>query len=92
MSVEGGMKRSFPQLLRERPFAEPGGRGGADLVSEEIRVYDEAVDDVEVASLGRARMADGRRIELKVEELAQLLDGGGGKAPGVGRIGQADMA
>ncbi|SFG90622.1 hypothetical protein [Streptomyces mirabilis] len=62
------------------------------MVSEEIRTYDEAGDDVEVASLGRARMADGRRIELKVEELAQLLDGGGGKTPGVGRQGQADMA
>ncbi|MFC4607770.1 hypothetical protein ACFO9E_08070 [Streptomyces maoxianensis] len=44
------------------------------MVSEEIRVYDEAVDDVEAASLGRARMADGRRIELSVEELARLVD------------------
>ncbi|WP_435220723.1 hypothetical protein [Streptomyces sp. Tue6028] len=42
--------------------------------SEEIRVQDEAVDDVEAASLGRSRMADGRRIELSVEELARLVD------------------
>ncbi|MGW6909242.1 MULTISPECIES: hypothetical protein [Streptomyces] len=42
--------------------------------SEENRVYDEAVDDVEAASLGRSRMADGRRIELSVEELARLVD------------------
>lgn len=91
MSVEGGMKRSFPQLLRERPLAEPGGRR-ADLVSEEIRVYDEAIDDAEAAALGRARIADGRRIELNVEELAPLLHGGRGKVPGAGRHGQADMA
>jgi hypothetical protein len=62
------------------------------LVSEEIRVYDEAVDGVEAAALGRARMADGRRIELNVAELAQLLDGGGREAPGAGRHGQADTA
>ncbi|WP_179858372.1 hypothetical protein [Streptomyces sp. OK228] len=42
--------------------------------SEEMRVYDEAVDDVEAASLGRSRMADGRRIELSVEELVLLVD------------------
>lgn len=42
--------------------------------SEEIRVHDEAVDDVEAASLVRCRMADGRRIELSVEELARLVD------------------
>ncbi|WP_268982445.1 hypothetical protein [Streptomyces sp. MBT53] len=37
-------------------------------------MYDEFVDDVEAASLGRSRMADGRRIELTVEELARLMD------------------
>ncbi|MFF7474560.1 hypothetical protein [Streptomyces sp. NPDC008092] len=42
--------------------------------SEEIRVRDEAVDDVEAASLGRSRMADGRWIELSMEELARLMD------------------
>ncbi|MFI2369874.1 hypothetical protein [Streptomyces sp. NPDC018833] len=41
---------------------------------EEIRAYDESVDDVEAASLGRSRMADGRRVELTVEELARLMD------------------
>ncbi|WP_405931521.1 hypothetical protein [Streptomyces sp. NBC_00827] len=41
---------------------------------EEIRVHDESVDDVEAASLGRSRMADGRRIELTVKELARLMD------------------
>lgn len=64
------------------PRAVGGGRsrnrteaeGGAGLGSEEIRVQDEAVDDVEAASLGRSRMADGRRIELSVEELARLVD------------------
>ncbi|MFJ9417625.1 hypothetical protein ACIRPT_26150 [Streptomyces sp. NPDC101227] len=43
------------------------------MESEEIRTYAEAVDDAEAASLGRARMADGRRIELTVDELAQLV-------------------
>ncbi|MFE7312867.1 hypothetical protein ACFU7T_07125 [Streptomyces sp. NPDC057555] len=43
------------------------------MESEEIRTYDEAVDDAEAASLGRTRMADGRRIELTVDELAQLV-------------------
>ncbi|MFG3363528.1 hypothetical protein ACGF0K_00945 [Streptomyces sp. NPDC048156] len=43
------------------------------MASEEIRVRDEAVDDVEAASLGRSRMADGRRIEVSVEELARLV-------------------
>ncbi|WP_435244418.1 hypothetical protein [Streptomyces sioyaensis] len=43
------------------------------MESEEIRTYAEAVDDAEAASLGRARMADGRRIELSVQELAQLV-------------------
>lgn len=42
--------------------------------SEETRADDEVVDDVEAASLGRSRMADGRRIELSVEELARLVD------------------
>ena len=42
--------------------------------SEESGAYDEAVDDAEAASLGRSRMADGRRIELSVEELARLVD------------------
>lgn len=75
MSVQDGMKWPLPQLSRERPFAEPGGdRGGAGLGIEEIRVHDESVDDVEAASLGRSRMADGRRIELTVKELARLMD------------------
>lgn len=59
---------------------------------EEIRAYDEAVDDVEAAALGRARMADGRRIELNVKELAQLLIGGGGEAPNMGCHGPTDLA
>ena len=44
------------------------------MSSEEIRAHDEAVDDAEAASLGRSRMADGRRIELSVGELARLVD------------------
>ncbi|MGW7543110.1 hypothetical protein ACWGKQ_18665 [Streptomyces sp. NPDC054770] len=43
------------------------------MSSEEIRVHDEAADDVEAASLGWSRMADGRRIELSVGELARLV-------------------
>ncbi|MFE7782177.1 hypothetical protein [Streptomyces nigrescens] len=46
------------------------------MASEEIRAYDEAVDDVEAASVSRARMADGRRIELSVQGLAQLVAAG----------------
>ncbi|GHC74320.1 hypothetical protein RFN57_25700 [Streptomyces violaceochromogenes] len=42
--------------------------------SGEIRVYDEAIDDIEAASLGRSRMADGLRLEMRVEELARLVD------------------
>jgi hypothetical protein len=85
------MKRSFPQLLRERPFAVPGGRGGEGLGGEEIRVYEEVVDDAEAAALGRARMADGRRIELNVEELGQLLDDGDRKTSRADRHGQTDQ-
>ncbi|MEW2305942.1 hypothetical protein AB0958_39300 [Streptomyces sp. NPDC006655] len=44
------------------------------MSSEEIRAHDEAVNHVEAASLGRSRMADGRRIELSVGELARLVD------------------
>ncbi|MEU9987874.1 hypothetical protein AB0E10_13940 [Streptomyces sp. NPDC048045] len=54
--------------------------------------YDEAVDDVEAAALGRARMADGRRIELDAEELVQLLDGGGREASRIGCRRPADVA
>ncbi len=68
MSVQGGMNRSPAGLFRgDRSLWEVG------LESEEIRRYGEAVDDAEAASLGRARMADGRRIELTVDELAQLV-------------------
>lgn len=41
---------------------------------EEARTYDEASDDVEAASLGRSRMADGRRVVITVEELVLLVD------------------
>ncbi|MFJ8107976.1 hypothetical protein [Streptomyces sp. NPDC096132] len=44
------------------------------MSSEEIREHDEAVDDVEAASLGRSRLADGRRVELSVEELVRLVN------------------
>ncbi|MEV3853147.1 hypothetical protein AB0J38_02350 [Streptomyces sp. NPDC050095] len=40
---------------------------------EEQLAYSEAVDDAAAGSLGRARMADGRRIELSVEELATAV-------------------
>ncbi|WP_405539641.1 hypothetical protein OG787_46820 [Streptomyces sp. NBC_00075] len=62
------------------------------MADEEIRVYDEAVDDVEAAALGRARMADGRRIEVTVEELTRLLATGDGRAPRAGGHGRAENA
>ncbi|MEU3162344.1 hypothetical protein ABZ753_33880 [Streptomyces griseoincarnatus] len=45
-----------------------------------MRRCDEGVDDVVAASLGRSRMADGRRIELSVEELAQVVGAAGDAA------------
>ncbi|MGA5631418.1 hypothetical protein [Streptomyces lydicamycinicus] len=59
------------------------------MESEEIRTYDEAVDDAEAASLGRARMVDGRRIELTVDELAQLVGAEATGELGRGRHGAA---
>lgn len=58
------------------PGAVPGAtdaRGKGGVRDREMRRCDEAVDDVVAASLGRSRMADGRRIELSVEELAQAV-------------------
>ncbi|MEU8913156.1 hypothetical protein [Streptomyces nigrescens] len=60
------------------------------MESEEIRTYQEAVDDAEAASLGRARMADGRRVELSVDELARLVGADATGGPGRGRHGVAD--
>ncbi|MEU3597178.1 hypothetical protein ABZ714_00345 [Streptomyces sp. NPDC006798] len=40
---------------------------------DEAREYAELADDAEAASRARARMADGRRIELTVDELADLV-------------------
>ncbi|MFI0155767.1 hypothetical protein [Streptomyces lydicus] len=57
------------------------------MESEEFCTYAEAVDDAEVASLGRARMADGRRIELTVDELAQLIGAEATGESGAGRHG-----
>ncbi|WJY50093.1 hypothetical protein QRN89_09845 [Streptomyces chengbuensis] len=45
------------------------------MLNGTMRTYDEAVDDVVAASVGRSRMADGRRIELSVEELALMVRG-----------------
>lgn len=59
------------------------------MASEEIRAYDEAGDDAEAASLGRGGMADGRRIELRVQELAQLVAAGTTGDRGTGRHGEA---
>ncbi|MFJ3939132.1 hypothetical protein [Streptomyces parvus] len=47
------------------------------MLDGELRTYGETVDDVVAASLGRSRMADGRRIELSVEELAQAVGAAG---------------
>ncbi|MFG2837119.1 hypothetical protein ACGFYE_19200 [Streptomyces zaomyceticus] len=49
------------------------------MLDHEMATYDEAVDDVVAASLGRSRMADGRRIDLSVEELAEAVGAGGGE-------------
>ncbi|MFG3112861.1 hypothetical protein ACGF4C_00515 [Streptomyces sp. NPDC048197] len=59
------------------------------MESEESRTYAEAVDDAEAATLGRARMADGRRIELTVHELAQLVGAEATGEQGTGRHGAA---
>ncbi|SEC13061.1 hypothetical protein [Streptomyces sp. 2314.4] len=59
------------------------------MESEEVRTYNEAADDAEAASLGRARMADGRRIELSVEELAQLVGAEATGERGAGQHGPA---
>ncbi|MGW1281737.1 hypothetical protein ACWD4V_32895 [Streptomyces tsukubensis] len=40
---------------------------------DEAREYAELADDVQAASQARARMADGRRIEMTVGELADLV-------------------
>ncbi|MGV9312085.1 hypothetical protein ACWDR0_07805 [Streptomyces sp. NPDC003691] len=40
---------------------------------DEAREYAELTDDVQAASEARARIADGRRIEMTVEELATLI-------------------
>ncbi|GFE25714.1 hypothetical protein Sliba_61670 [Streptomyces nigrescens] len=40
---------------------------------DEIRAYIESVDDAVAASLGRVRMANGRRMELSLQELAQMV-------------------
>ncbi|WP_353946489.1 hypothetical protein ABII15_36055 [Streptomyces sp. HUAS MG91] len=40
---------------------------------DEKTAYNEAVDDAVAGSLGRTRMADGRRVELSVEELAMAV-------------------
>lgn len=81
MSTQGGMNRSPQGLFRggDRSLREVG------LESEEIRTYNEAVDDAEAASLGRARLADGRRIELSVEELAWLVGAEATGERGTGR-------
>ncbi|MEU6375876.1 hypothetical protein [Streptomyces sp. NPDC046909] len=62
------------------------------MSSREIREHDEAVDDVEAASLGRSRMADGRRIELSVGELARLVDAGADGSLGVSRCQRASLS
>lgn len=85
MSMQGGMNRSLQGLSWGRPIAVEG----ANLESEEIRTYNEAADDAEAASLGRARMADGRLIELSVEDLAQLV---GAEAEGKRDSGQLGLA
>lgn len=54
-----------------------GGKSG--VLDHEMGTYDETVDDVAAASLGRSRMADGRRIDLSVEELAEAVGAGGGE-------------
>lgn len=65
---------------------EQDGRG----VDEEARSrYGESVDDADAASLGRSCMADGRRVELTVEELAQALGAAGVLEPRESSPGQA---
>lgn len=84
MSVQGGMN------------GRPRGCSGGDrslwevgLESEEIRTYAEAVGDAEAASQGWARITDGRRIELTVDELAQLVGAEATGGRGTDRCGAA---
>lgn len=78
------MNRSPAGLFRgDRSLWEVG------LENEEIRTYVEEVDDAEAASLGRTRIADGRRIELTVDELAQLVGAEATGEPGRGPHGAA---
>lgn len=51
-------------------------RRGLGLIVEEMNTHNETADDADAASLGRARMADGRRIELTVDELARMAIAG----------------
>ncbi|MGW2115062.1 hypothetical protein [Streptomyces zhihengii] len=48
------------------------------MLNQEMGTYDETVDDAVAASVGRSRMADGRRINLTVEALAEAVGAGGG--------------
>ncbi|GAA1708325.1 hypothetical protein GCM10009680_56470 [Streptomyces yatensis] len=49
-------------------------RGATHVDADEQRRFGESADDLNAASVGRARAADGGRIELTVDELAQVLD------------------
>ncbi|GGT26291.1 hypothetical protein GCM10014713_19240 [Streptomyces purpureus] len=69
------MDRSPRELFPGRPME--GGKSG--VLDHEMGTYGETVDDVVAASLGRSRMADGRRIDLSVEELAEAVGAGGGE-------------
>ncbi|MFJ9419990.1 hypothetical protein ACIRPT_38430 [Streptomyces sp. NPDC101227] len=62
------------------------------MESEDIRTYYEAVDDEKAGSVGRARMADARRIELTVDELARLLGVEATGERGAGQHGAIDAA
>ncbi|MEV1026647.1 hypothetical protein [Streptomyces sp. NPDC050264] len=57
---------------------------------EEQLAYTEAVDDAAAGSLGRARMADGRRVELSVEELATAVGAVTGQVPPARHDGGTD--
>lgn len=76
----GGMHWSPRGLLSGRQW-----KGKSDVLNRTRRTYDEAVDDAVAASLGRSRMADGRRIELSVEELALAV---GAADDGLGQEGR----
>ncbi|ANW19622.1 hypothetical protein I3J09_16260 [Streptomyces clavuligerus] len=70
------MNRPSPEPIPS--YGERNEQQGEPVNRDEAREYAELADDVRAASQARARMADGRRIELTVDELTALVSPEGG--------------